>query len=201
MLFHEPWFGADYYEKHKEFGLDYLVFGNWQLEHAQMVKAICASMGLKIQGSGTECQILDLGCACGSIAEGLRQVFKVPTFGIDPSEHMIRLGRTRFKDLDLRVGSGMDMRMFRDESFGLIHSMQVFEHLLPHCVKSVFFEMRRILMPNGLCLAYLDYPDAPGAKDDCTHTCLRDVLWWKVVAHECGFWTSGERPLIFTKRR
>jgi ubiquinone/menaquinone biosynthesis C-methylase UbiE len=195
MLFHEPWFGADYYAKHKELGLDYLAFGNWQLQHAGKVKAICASMGQE----HTKC-VLDLGCACGSIAEGLRRVFKVPTYGIDPSEHMIGLGRKTFIGVDLRVGSGMDMRMFKDESFDLVHSMQVFEHLLPHCVSSVLFEVKRILKPTGLCLAYLDYPDAPGAKDDCTHTCLRDFEWWKNTASWCGLNVSGNCPLIITRR-
>lgn len=168
-----PWFDQTYYQEHKDLGLDYLNHGTWQLDHA---KWVAKTFGLD-RGS----TILDLGCACGSITEAIRLTTGGTVVGIDPSEFMINLGKATFKELILAVGCGMDLRMFKDETFDFIYSMQVFEHLLEHHVPSVLSEMSRVLKPEGQAFVALDLDKGSCIQEilpDTTHTCVRRKIWW-----------------------
>src|SRR5687767_14459316 len=95
-----PHYGREYYEEHRRQGLDYLGHGTWQLDYGRWLwEAI--GPGSRDVGRGPDSlrpstldprpsTMLDIGCACGSIAAGLAQAGWNVT-GIDLSEHMIAL--------------------------------------------------------------------------------------------------------------
>ncbi len=78
----------DYYDEHKDAGLDYLGHGYWQEEYAKMVVEAC-----KTPRDGF---VVDAGCACGSILKGFQKL-NMRVLGVDLNDAMIGLGRTHFE--------------------------------------------------------------------------------------------------------
>ncbi len=61
-------------------------------------------------------------------------------------------------NLEYRVG---DARKLKDEnqSFDLIHSNNVFEHIYPKILKDILLEFKRVLKPNGIMSHFIDMSD------------------------------------------
>lgn len=176
-------YGPEYYEEHRDAGLDYLGHGEWQENYAKwMVESLGLKPGMKM---------LDVGCACGSILEGFRKQ-GLECVGIDLSEHMIKLGREKFPGLRLEIMDAVNMHLFKIGEFDFVHSAQVAEHWNPDLVPFILYEISRVMNLESrffCCMDTLDFfmrhnRNPTGAGEDPTHQCLKPLFWWKAVAHD-----------------
>ncbi|MGE5191918.1 MAG: methyltransferase domain-containing protein, partial [Deltaproteobacteria bacterium] len=165
-----------YYDEHKRAGLDYLGFGSWQEEYGRW---LVESLGW--QGN----HIVDVGCACGSIARGLQQAGAVVQ-GVDLCEHMIQLGREKWPDMrgSLFICDAVNLHLFGDQSYDGLHSAQSAEHWKPELVPFVLAELARVTRPGGLFFCALDTEELFARQgrtienEDPTHVCVRPMAWW-----------------------
>lgn len=165
-----------YYLEHREAGVDYLVFGQWQQEYGRW---LVESLELKAK------RLLDVGCACGSIFRGLAQAGAVAQ-GVDLSEYMIRLGRKKWPDMGdlLLVADAVNLHCFKDCQWDALHCAQVAEHWKPELVLHILRELRRVTMPEGLFFCTLDTEELvqrqgrKAEQEDPTHLCIRPMAWW-----------------------
>lgn len=172
-----------YYEEHRAAGLDYLGHGEWQESYGRW---LVASMGW----AGAD--VLDAGCACGSIAEGLRKAGCRP-HGVDLNNHAVGLGRRKWPHLPLHVCDVVNLHLFGDASFGGVHCAQVAEHWRPELVPFILAELRRVLRPGGsmfLCLDTAELFERQGRSGDGgdpTHLCVKPRAWWAEGLRLAGF--------------
>lgn len=169
-----------YYAEHKADGLDYAVYGDWQRDYGRwLVDA------LQWQGR----TILDLGCACGSVARGILDAGARHVCGVDLCEPMIVRGRDVHRDahlLRLDVCDGVNLHLFNDGDFDGIHSAQVAEHWRPEHVPLILRELRRVAKRGAMLYLALDTAELfhrqgrPGPNEDPTHICVRSVRWWVI---------------------
>lgn len=175
-------YDREYYDEHKSAGLDYFSFGDWQRNYGEWL-----TQSLGIEGKS----LLDVGCACGSIAAGLSAHCRVT--GIDLNNHMIELGRGGFRHLPLYVCDSVNLHLFPDETFDCIHSNQVAEHFRPEHVPLILAEWRRVLKPGGLVFCVLDTVESMQRQGqnadmgDPTHICIKPLDWWIEACAEAGF--------------
>jgi ubiquinone/menaquinone biosynthesis C-methylase UbiE len=168
-------FHIDYYEEHRRLGLDYLGHGDWQVFYG---KWLVESLGLKGK------TVLDVGCACGSIAAGLAKAGSFVS-GCDVNEHMIQLGRERWLAEQLKVCDAVNLHYWRDNTFDFIHSAQVFEHFNPELVPFILKEINRVTKLGGVMFVSLDTIELYERQnrkvedEDPTHTCVKSMSWWK----------------------
>ena len=97
---------------------------------------------------------LDFGCGVGRLTQALAGAFDSVT-GVDISAGMIRLARqyNRAGDRCRYVVNTEDhLRRFGDDSFDLVHSRIVLQHLPPRHARKYIREFVRILRPAGLAL-------------------------------------------------
>lgn len=182
-------FGGRYYDEHRAAGLDYLGHGTWQIEYGRWLVDV---FGWK------DHRVLDVGCACGSILRGLRASLAIGE-GVDVSEHMIRLGRTKWEDMAaaLHVCDAVNLHVFEDSRFTGLHSAQVAEHWKPELVPHILAELRRVTAPGGHFFCVLDTAESftrQGRKmeqEDPTHVCIQTLPWWRKAAEDAGWrWAS-----------
>lgn len=165
----------DYYEEHRRAGLDYMGHGEWQVEYG---KWLVESLSLKGKS------VLDVGCACGSIACGIAKAGSFVS-GCDVNEHMIAKGRLKWLHDTLKVCDATNLHYWKDNTFDMVHSNNVFEHLNPDLVPFILEEIRRVTKPNGILFAVLDTEelyDRQGRKienEDPTHICVKPISWWE----------------------
>jgi len=180
-------FGVQYYEEHKVAGLDYLGHGEWQVQYGCW---IVDSLGLVGQN------VLDIGCACGSIALGLTKA-GAKVYGIDLSNHMIGLGKEKFPGLPLAVCDAVSMHLYGDATFDFIHANQVAEHWREELVPLILREIFRVTKPGGLFFAVLDTEDLfqrqkrDREREDPTNHCIKPLAWWLDQLAECGWLPAG----------
>ena len=170
-------YDAKYYEEHKADGLDYAVYGDWQRDYGRwLVDA------LQWQGR----TILDVGCACGSIARGILDAGARHVCGVDLCEPMVVRGREQLAAPGLRldVCDAVNLHLFNDGDFDGIHSAQVAEHWRPEHVPLILTELRRVAKLGSVLYLALDTAELfarqgrPGPNEDPTHICIRDAAWW-----------------------
>lgn len=184
----------EYYEEHKAAGLDYLVCGEWQESYGRW---LVESLGW--QGK----DVLDVGCACGAIAEGLRRA-GAKSHGVDLNNHTVRLGQSRFRSVPLYVCDAVNLHLFGDASFDGIHCAQVAEHWKPELVPFIFAELARVLKPGGLMFLCLDTVELfarqgrSGNGEDPTHVCVRPRLWWAERLEAAGFTDPGGAAMLMS---
>jgi SAM-dependent methyltransferase len=178
-------YNRDYYLEHKEAGLDYLEYGDWQREYGRW---LVGALGLKEKNG------LDVGCACGSVLRGLGEAGAFVT-GVDLCEPMIALGREKWPDMAslLNVCDACNLHHFADASFDFLHCAQVAEHWKPALVPEILRELRRVTRPGGLFFCCLDTEELfarQGRKvehEDPTHVCVRPMAWWMERLGESGW--------------
>jgi len=175
-------FHTEYYDEHKRAGLDYLGHGEWQESYGRwLVQA------LKLTGT----DILDIGCACGSICYGIQKA-GARSHGVDLNNHMIALGKGRFP-VPLYVCDSVNLHLFGDESFDCVHSNQVGEHWKPELLQFILKEQLRVLKPGGINFCVMDTLDLferqnrEGEKEDPTNQCIERIGWWREQFEKAGY--------------
>jgi len=137
-------------------------------------------------------KILDVGCACGAIAYGLQQA-GADVVGIELNEHMVAIARKQFPSVPVFVCDAVNMHLFDDNSFDVIHSNQVAEHWKPELVPYIFAEFQRVLRPGGKMFMVMDTVESfaregrDGSCEDATHICVKPLQWWKDLLEQFGF--------------
>lgn len=96
---------------------------------------------------------LDFGCGVGRCTHALAAFF-VEAHGVDLSSKMIRLAETLDRDATCRfhLNREPDLRLFGDESFDLIYTNLVLQHLDRELQRGYIAEFGRILRPGGIAL-------------------------------------------------
>jgi len=183
-------YAEDYYEEHVEGGLDYLVHGDWQRDYGQWIVEC-----FDLQGKS----IIDLGCACGSVAFGMQRAGAY-VHGIDLNNHMVHLGKQKFQLASFNVCDAVNLHLFGDDSVDFIHMNQTAEHFRPELVPFILQELKRILRPGGIIFSVHDttelYEEQKRdiTKEDPTHLCIRDSQWWLDALRVAGLYEiSRER--------
>lgn len=97
-------------------------------------------------------RMLEFGCAAGHLLALARQLFDCEVFGVEVHP-VARMGAERF-GFQLHAGP-LEEAPFEKESFDLIYSGQVFEHLPEPRVE--LMSLRRLLGPGGLL--YIEVPN------------------------------------------
>jgi ADP-heptose:LPS heptosyltransferase/SAM-dependent methyltransferase len=174
-----------YYLEHRQAGLDYLGYGNWQQRYARW---LIEALGLKGK------HVIDLGCACGSIVRGFGSEGAV-VCGVDISEFMIRLGREHWPDMEpiLHVCDAINLHPWDDNTFHLSHSAQSAEHWRPEHVPMILRDIYRVTQPGGWFFCTLDTQelyDRQGRNpdhEDPTHFCIQPMAWWRRQLQEAGW--------------
>jgi SAM-dependent methyltransferase len=177
-------YDEEYYQEHKAAGLDYLNYGDWQRRYGRWV----------IQGLGMAGKhVLDVGCACGSIAAGMAEAGGLVS-GIDLSQHMINLGRAKWRDFPLFVCDAVNLHLWPDNTFDFLHSAQVFEHYKPELVPFILKELCRVTKPGGILFACFDTEELfkrqgrwESKDEDPTHVCVKPLAWWEARLQEAGW--------------
>ena len=103
---------------------------------------------------------LDVGCGTGALATRLARAGYDVT-GVDPSEGMLEVLRSRSPDVDAVRASGTSLP-FADDSFDLVLSVAVLHHIAdPGDVHRTLAEMVRVAKPSGRILVWDHNPRNP----------------------------------------
>jgi len=89
--------------------------------------------------------ILELGCGPGDVSKQLAK-FADRVVGIDFSEKMINIAKSRFADIEFQTADA-EQQPFSDNSFDVVVSNYTAHHFAQP--QRVFEEARRVLKPNG----------------------------------------------------
>jgi SAM-dependent methyltransferase len=106
---------------------------------------------------------LEIGCGPGRLMKPLARNFG-EIHGVDVSDEMVRLARLRLRDIShahVHATSGATLPLFADESFDLIYSYAVFQHIPSRdVVFSYLREAQRVLKPRGIfCAQFNGLPE------------------------------------------
>jgi SAM-dependent methyltransferase len=108
--------------------------------------------------------VLDIGCGLGRLTRRLHESFGRAT-GVDVSAEMIARARTLSPDIDFQEVSGTDLQNLADESFDLVFSFVVFQHLpRGSFVLDYLTEIARVLKPQGVALIQANTSYFPALK-------------------------------------
>ena len=187
----------DYYDEHKDAGLDYLGHGYWQEEYAKMVTEACKTP--------REGFVVDAGCACGSILKGFQKL-NMRVLGVDLNEYMIGHGRTHFGFYvnELHCGSISDTPALT-ESVDLVHTAQVLEHIPEEHMDAILQEFSRIIKKTGRVFICLDAVKDGETKEmymgDPTHVNIQLIDYWYRLFAKHGFMFDVEAYNKFVRSK
>ena len=138
-----PGVPADYYARIREAEDEHW----WFRGTREISKAL---LGDRLHAGGT---VLDAGCGTGGY---LRWLLDAGSFshaaGVDVAAAAIELARERVPEADLRVASLVELP-FESESFDLVVTNDVLQHVDESELETSFSEIRRVLRPGGALLA------------------------------------------------
>ncbi len=96
---------------------------------------------------------LEIGCGPGRLMRPLSADFG-EIHGVDVSDEMVRIARERLRDTPhahVHATNGASLGMFADDSFDVVYSYAVFQHIPSRdVVLSYMREIRRVLKPGGV---------------------------------------------------
>jgi len=95
---------------------------------------------------------LDFGCGVGRLTQALCEWFE-RCCGVDIAPSMIELAREynrRGPQCEYFLNPRDDLRIFPDDSFDLVYSNRVLQHMRPQYSKSYIREFVRVVRPGGL---------------------------------------------------
>jgi 2-polyprenyl-3-methyl-5-hydroxy-6-metoxy-1,4-benzoquinol methylase len=111
------------------------------------------SLGVKI----TYNRALDFGCGVGRLSQALAKYFSTVD-GVDISPSMIDLAKkyNRFENkVTYHLNNKNDLTLFNDNSFDLIYTTDVFQHMSPKYMEGYLCELLRILSHDGILIFQL----------------------------------------------
>jgi SAM-dependent methyltransferase len=190
-----------YYREHAESGLDYLIHGFWHQSYAAMVSEATLQEGY------AKPFVVDAGCACGSILKGFRDLpIYDRVLGVDLSEHMVALGRDRFRFAAGEIVAGSIASIPAESGVvSLLHSAQVLEHVPDTLADTVLDEFARVLRPGGRAFLCLDAVRSGETKEmymgDPTHLNIQPVLYWTEKLQKRGLLFDIESYNRFARSR
>ena len=129
---------------------------------------------------------LDFGCGVGRLTLGLRQHFP-RVIGLDVALAMLDLARQASAGTDgveYLLNERTDLRMFPDNSFALVYSHLVLQHLPPTASLGFLAESARVCQPGGWVLVQLPAEDRR----------IRPPLGWERARR--AFWRGINRWLV-----
>lgn len=97
---------------------------------------------------------LDFGCGVGRYTQALCEYFDL-SVGVDIAPSMIAKAKEynqHGKNCVYRVNDSADLSIFRDETFDLVHTKHVLQHIRPHVSQRYVAEFVRILKQGGLAV-------------------------------------------------
>jgi SAM-dependent methyltransferase len=95
-------------------------------------------------------KVLDIGCGIGRLTRRLAEIAP-DTIGVDVSPRMVDRARRLTPHLRFEVVSGDDLSGFAANTFDLVFSFVVFQHVPSHRITLRYVsEMARVLKPGGL---------------------------------------------------
>jgi SAM-dependent methyltransferase len=97
---------------------------------------------------------LDFGCGVGRVTFALKKHFDTVT-GVDISETMLRFAASRNpyqSGVNLVWNQSSELGVLEDESFDLVYSRIVLQHMHPDIALAYVREFTRVLKPNGACI-------------------------------------------------
>ncbi|GIU84004.1 MAG: hypothetical protein KatS3mg008_0779 [Acidimicrobiales bacterium] len=119
----------------------------------EMLERVRSATGVAPRGG----RALDFGCGVGRITAALSRRFD-RVDGVDVAESMIEKARRLCPpNCVFHLNRSPDLSLFESETFDLVHSRLVLQHLAPQLVGSYVREFVRVLRPGGV--AVFDVPD------------------------------------------
>jgi ubiquinone/menaquinone biosynthesis C-methylase UbiE len=104
-------------------------------------------------GNSKKMRILEIGCGAGRMTKHLGEIFG-EVHGVDVSDEMIRLGKTRLKSLGnvhLYHNNGSDLSMFSGNFFDFVFSFITFQHIPEkEVIVNYIKETHRVLNSNRI---------------------------------------------------
>jgi ubiquinone/menaquinone biosynthesis C-methylase UbiE len=142
--------------------------------------------------------VLEIGCGTGRIMQHLAGRYR-EVHGIDISSDMVEQGTRRLAhlaNLHLHHGNGYDLEPFADESFDLVYSALVFQHMPKTIAYNYLLETRRVLRPGGLLRLQV-----PNLLDDAQFLQFNHFVqpWYVEHPYPMYFWTPAEVVQLVTK--
>jgi SAM-dependent methyltransferase len=96
--------------------------------------------------------VLDFGCGVGRLTRALSHRFR-ECWGVDISPTMVRMAEEFNRDRDgchFLLNEKDDLRQFADETFGLVYTSIVLQHIQRTYVERYLRELIRVLKPGGI---------------------------------------------------
>jgi ubiquinone/menaquinone biosynthesis C-methylase UbiE len=107
--------------------------------------------------------MLDFGCGVGRLTQACSRHF-AKCVGVDISEGMIELAQ-KFnadnKKCEFMVNNATDLAVFAHDTFDMIYSNIVFQHIPPVYTKAYIKEFLRIVKPNGIIIFQMTINEVP----------------------------------------
>lgn|ERR1017187_3895784 len=108
---------------------------------------------------------LDFGCGPGRLAQALAAHFS-RVVGVDVSCEMIKTSErlNRHANCGYVLNQAPDLRRFRSDSFDLVHSCKVLQHIRPKLALTYIAEFLRLLGPGGIAIFQVPERPKPGVS-------------------------------------
>ena len=130
-------------------------------------------------------RVLDIGCTGGDLICAMRQL-NIDAIGIDVNQYALHHSIDEIKGYVIAIGDNQKNFPIKNDSFDMVTSLEVIEHLNYDNILNLLSELRRILNPNGIL--FLTTPTPPMNEKVWEHLrFLRESEIHKNV-HTEAFW-------------
>lgn len=179
-----------YYEKYyrRSAGKTFGRAGSQDGSHAKW-KELVASQLMEYVDLPVSSKVLDVGCAEGWFCLALNK-FEMSAYGIEPSQSMVSYGQDILKLNNLKCGV-YTSSSYSQESFDVIHSFHVMEHILD--IDSILNSMSMHIKKNGVLSLSVPCVDQVSNINDLNYTLYFDHIynftekWFRLVLPNYGF--------------
>lgn len=144
----------DYYEKGVR---ENILQRIWHENKLSTFKKIITGLNFK--------NILDIGCAGGTITNNISHIFpQAKITGVDVYPRAIEYGRRKYPDIKFVLGDAQNIP-FKNKSFDLVVCYETLEHLINPL--EALREIKRVLKSDGVALIAMD-----------SGSLLFQIVWW-----------------------
>lgn len=151
---------ADWNQRALEDAHYYVAFGRREQsddEFYETAREVIAGLDWEMKrlaaGNPRSRRALEIGCGPGRLIKFMSSRFG-EIHGVDVSDEMIRLGREKLRGIPhahLHATNGSSLAMFADDSFDMVYSYAVFQHIPSREVVLEYLrETHRVLKPGGI---------------------------------------------------